>query len=152
MLQILVGPRQVGKTTAICRFPVRKYSPRAIRVRTSSPKLIVRNNALITALRGIPFEQTFLDRAFYGRLVENAVGAALINAEEDVFYWSDRDKEVDLIVQRGEDLLAIEITAGDGHPTPGLNIFRKRYPHAHTVRIGGANADLSVERFFEYGF
>ena len=38
--------------------PIRKYSQRAIRVRVSSPKLIVRNNALVTALRGVPFEET----------------------------------------------------------------------------------------------
>ena len=48
--------------------PIRKYSPRAIRVRASSPKLIVRNNALVTALRGVPFEETMKDRSFYGRL------------------------------------------------------------------------------------
>ena len=65
--------------------PVRKFSPRAVRVRTSSPKLIARNNALVTALRGVPFEATLKDREFYGRLVENAVGAALLNAGESVF-------------------------------------------------------------------
>ncbi|MBI5244160.1 MAG: ATP-binding protein [Elusimicrobia bacterium] len=131
--------------------PVRKYSPRAIRVRASSPKLIVRNNALVTALRGVPFDETLKDRAFVGRLVENAVGAALVNAEETVFYWSERDKEVDFIVQRGEDILAIEVTIGGGHPTPGLRIFLKRYPKTRAVRIGGSYADLSLEQFFEHG-
>ncbi len=90
--------------------PVRKYSPRAIRVRASSPKLIARNNAVVTALRGVPFEETVRDRPFYGRLVENAVGAAFLNAGDSVFYWSERkEKEVDFIVQRGKDLLAVEV-------------------------------------------
>lgn len=127
--------------------PVRKYSPRAIRVRASSPKLIARNNALVTALRGVPFEETLRDRTFYGRLVENAVGAALINAGETVFYWSERDKEVDFVVQRGTELLAVEVTAGDGHPEPGLKTFLNRHPDARPVRIGGAHADLSVDSF-----
>ena len=132
--------------------PIRKYSPRAIRVRASSPKLISRNNAIITAMRGVPFEETLRDRTFYGRLVENAVGAAMINAGETVFYWSERNKEVDFIVQRGQELLAVEVTAGDGHPTPGLKTFLQRYPEAKPVRVGGDRADFSVEQFLESGF
>ncbi|MBU2573275.1 MAG: ATP-binding protein [Elusimicrobia bacterium] len=132
--------------------PIRKYSPRAIRVRTSSPKLISRDNGLITALRGVPFEETLRDRPFYGRLIENAVGAALINAGETVFYWSERDREVDFIVQRGDDLFAVEVTTGAGHPTPGLKTFLRRYPTTRPIRIGGANADLSMEQFLKHGF
>lgn len=131
--------------------PVRKYSPSAIRVRMSSPKLIARNNAIVTALRGVPFEETLKDRPFYGRLVENAVGAAFINAGNSIFYWSERDKEVDFIVQRGRELLAVEVTAGDGHPAPGLETFLHRHPQARRVLIGGARADLSVEQFLERG-
>ncbi len=131
--------------------PIRKYSPRAIRVRTSSPKLIARNNAIVTALRGVSFEETLRDRTFYGRLVENAVGAAFLNAGEIIFYWSERDKEVDFIVQRGQDLLAVEVTAGEGHPTPGLKTFLNRYPETKPVLIGGVHADLSVEQFLERG-
>ena len=131
---------------------VRKYSPRAIRVRASSPKLIARDNGLISALRGVPLEATLKDRAFYGRLVENAVGAALLNAGETVFYWSERDKEVDFVVQRGIDLIAVEVTAGAGHPNPGLKTFLSRYPAAKPVRIGGAGSDLSVKQFLEHGF
>ncbi len=131
--------------------PIRKYSSRAIRVRASSPKLIARNNAIVTALRGVPFEETIGDRPFYGRLVENAVGAALLNAGEAVFYWSDRDKELDFVVQRGNDLLAIEVKTGYKRATEGLKTFQHRYPGARPVHIGGAHADLSVEQFLESG-
>ena len=131
--------------------PVRKYSPRAIRVRTSSPKLIARNNAIVTALRGASFEETLRDRTFYGRLVENAVGAAFLNAGDAVFYWSERDREVDFVVERGRDLLAVEVTAGEGHPMPGLKTLLNRYPDARPVVIGGAHSDLSVEQFLERG-
>ena len=99
----------------------------------------------------MPFDATLRDRPFYGRLIENAVGATLLNADESVFYWSDRDKEVDFIVQRGNDILAIEVTAGGGHPVPGLRTFQNRYPEARPVRIGGERADLSIEEFFTRG-
>ena len=116
--------------------PVRKYSPRAIRVRTSSPKLIARNNAIVTALRGVSFEETLRDRSVYGRLVENAVGATFLNAGEIVFYWSERDREVDFIVQRGQDLLAVEVTIGEGHPTPGLKTFSS-VPESYMTPVSG---------------
>jgi hypothetical protein len=131
--------------------PIRKYSPHAIRVRASIPKFIVRNNALVTALRNIPFDKAFEDRIFYGRLVENAVGAALINNEEKVFYWTERDKEVDFIVQRSQDILALEVKTGNDSHAPGLKTFLSRYPEAKPVRIGGRGADLSVEQFLESG-
>ena len=131
--------------------PVRKYSPRAIRVRASSPKLIARNNAIVTALRGVPFNDTLRDRPFYGRLVENAVGAAFLNAGDNVYYWSERDREVDFIVQRGNELLAVEVTTGGGHPTPGLKTFLRRYPEARPILIGGEHADMSLEKFLENG-
>jgi predicted AAA+ superfamily ATPase len=120
-------------------------------MKVSSPKLIARNNALVTSLRGIPMEETLRDRKFFGRLVENAVGAALLNDGESVYYWSDRDKEVDFVVQRGSNVFAIEVTTGDGHPTPGLDTFLRRFPGAKAVRIGGERADLSLEQFFRNG-
>jgi predicted AAA+ superfamily ATPase len=132
--------------------PIRKYSSRAIRVRASSPKLIARNNAIVTALRGVPFEETIKDRSFYGRLVENAIGAALINAGETIFYWSERDKELDFAVQRGNELLAIEVKSGHKSTAPGLKTFQHRYPEAKPIRIGGAHADFSVEQFLQSGF
>ena len=128
------------------------YSPRAIRVRASSPKLIARNNALVSALRAIPFEETLKDRPFYGRLVENAIGAAFINSGETVFYWSERDKELDFVVQRGKDLWAVEVKTGYKSKTVGLKTFQHRYPEAKPIRIGGADADFSVEQFLQSGF
>jgi predicted AAA+ superfamily ATPase len=130
---------------------VRKYSPHAIRVRASIPKFVVRNNALVTALRNIPFEQALKDRPFYGRLVENAVGAALVNDGEKVFYWSERDKEVDFVIQRSQEIIAVEVKAGQDSHTPGLKTFLNRYAEARPVRIGGSGADLSVEQFLLSG-
>jgi len=65
---------------------------RALR-RGSSPKLILWNNALVTGLGLTGFEEAREDRALWGRLVENAVGAHLLNnlqgAPYEVTYWRD---------------------------------------------------------------
>ena len=43
------------------------------------------------------------DREFWGRLVESAVGAHLANAAAagvcEVFYWRERNREVDFVVR-----------------------------------------------------
>jgi len=47
--------------------------------RGSSPKLIIRNNGLINAISGDSFKDSRNDYSWWGRLVENAVGAHLLN-------------------------------------------------------------------------
>ena len=54
-------------------------------------------------------------------------------------------------MQRGNELLAVEVTTGGGHPTPGLKTFLRRYPEARPILIGGEHADMSLEKFLENG-
>jgi hypothetical protein len=49
------------------------------RKRAASPKLVFWNNALVTAYLGSGFKQTRQDLPWWGRLVENAAGAHLLN-------------------------------------------------------------------------
>lgn len=48
-----------------------------------------------------------------GRLVETAVGAHLLaHAHQggfEVYYWRERDQEVDFVLQKGKRLLALEV-------------------------------------------
>ena len=61
-----------------------------------------------------PFERP--DAAAWGRLVETAVGAHLVNSGAPdgviVTYWRDRDREVDLVLERGSSVLASRSPAG----------------------------------------
>lgn len=86
-----------------------KYSGHVIRQRGSSPKLQVMNTALMTAQSDIGIEEALRDREFWGRLVESAVGAYLINCAIEqgfkVFYWRDRNQEVDFVISKGNKLL-----------------------------------------------
>lgn len=131
--------------------PLRKWSTHPIRVRNSSPKLIVRNNALVNAVRNIPPIETEKDSVFYGRLIENAIGANLINSGHELYYWNDRDKEVDFIIKMGNRLIALEIKSGRKGDSSSLKIFHSRYPTIEIVRIGGNEADMSIDAYFEKG-
>ncbi len=120
------------------------------RKRGSSPKLVLWNNALVNALGLRTFEQAASDPPWWGRLVENAVGAHLCNGlgsmEYGVTYWRDGKYEVDFVVERGGDIWAIEVKSGGPGDARGLERFRAAYPEAKTLMVGGPGIPL-VEFF-----
>jgi predicted AAA+ superfamily ATPase len=127
-----------------------KFSGRAARQRGSSPKLQVLNTALMSAQSGYSFEEAREDREFWGRLVESAVGAHLANAaatgECDVFYWRERNRDVDFVVRAGRALSAIEVKSGRIRDTPpGLAAFAAVFKPARKLLVGGDG--VSVEEF-----
>lgn len=93
-----------------------KYAGDEARSRGSSPKLQVLNTALMTAMSGLSPAEARADREFQGRLAESAVGAHLANAAASgacrVWYWRERNREVDFVVQAGRRLVSIEVKTG----------------------------------------
>ncbi len=120
------------------------------RKRGSSPKLILWNNALVNALSGRSFSDTLTDTIWWGRLVENAVGAHLCNSlnsvEYQISYWRDGNHEVDFVVTRGVDIWAIEVKSGQRGSSSGLTRFRQRYPEAKVLLVGAQG--IPLENFF----
>jgi hypothetical protein len=126
------------------------FSQGVHRKRGSSPKLILWNNALVNALSTRSFSDSIGDVIWWGRLVENAVGAHLCNnlnsVEYDVTYWRDGDHEVDFVIARGHDVWAIEVKSGRSGKTTGLSRFRVRYPNAKALLVGAQG--IPLEEFF----
>jgi hypothetical protein len=89
--------------------PLQKFSPEILRVRASSPKLIVLAQALVAAVQGRGPADLAADPERRGRYLENAVGAHLLAAGLEVFYWRDRDLEVDFVVRWHGRAMAIEV-------------------------------------------
>ncbi len=120
------------------------------RKRGSSPKLILWNNALVNALSTRSFADSLADTVWWGRLVENAVGAHLCNSltsvEYSVTYWREGDHEVDFVIARGRDIWAIEVKSGRSGKATGLTRFRDRYPEAQTLLVGAQG--IPLEEFF----
>ena len=128
---------------------LQKYAGGAARRRASSPKLAVLNTALMSAMSGLSFEQAQADRSFWGRLTESAVGAHLINAATatlQVFYWRDRNREVDFVVRDDPRLTAIEVKSGrDRGSQTGLVAFNQAFGPDRALLVGGDG--ISVEEF-----
>lgn len=126
------------------------YSRGHIRKRGSSPKLILWNNALVNALSSRTFHEATGDAMWWGRLVENAVGAHLCNSlpatEYGISYWREGDREVDFVVTRGTETWAIEVKSGRRGKLSGLERFRSKYPKAKTLVVG--DVGIPLERFF----
>lgn len=128
---------------------VNVYSAGVLRQRASSPKLLFWNNALPSALAGMPLGQARRRGDWWGRLVENAVGAHLVNqlpAGAQLRYWRDGDLEVDWVLERGAKLVALEVKSGAPKSTRGLPAFVQRYPRARALIIG--EGGIPLDTFF----
>ena len=128
---------------------LQKWSQGLARSRASSPKLIVWNNALITSLASLPYDQYRQRRELWGRLVENAVGAHLLNHSSPsvgVYYWRHRNDEVDFILEKGRNLLLIEVKSGLPKTSKGLDQLKKFVPKAKALIVGTGGVPL--EQFF----
>lgn len=119
-----------------------KYAGDAARQRGSSPKLQVLNTALMTATSGLSLPEARADREYWGRLVESAVGAHLANAAAagdcEVYYWRERNREVDFIVKAGRRLTAVEVKSGRAPLAhAGSAAFAQAFKVHRTLLVGG---------------
>jgi hypothetical protein len=118
-----------------------KWHGQALRRRASVPKWIVLNTALMTAIAGSSFSAWRNDATRWGRLTEAAVGAHLINSALgtgiEVYYWRERDREVDFVLHQANKLLAIEVKSGlfKGKHS-GLAAFVQQFPKARILLVG----------------
>ena len=150
--------QDAGNTTTIAHYlhllhgagflaGLQKFSGGALRRRASSPKLQVLNTALMTAREGTGIHQARQDQDSWGRLVESAVGAHLANAAAvgrcEVYYWRDRNREVDFVVRSGQRLVAIEVKSGRAPTTrQGMAAFSAVYKPDRTLLVGGGGIDI----------
>jgi len=81
---------------------VQKYAGQKVRLKSSSPKLLAMNRALMSANLRLPLDEAKRLPDFWGRLVETSVGASIANAARgrsfELSYWSSRNREVHFII------------------------------------------------------
>jgi predicted AAA+ superfamily ATPase len=129
-----------------------KYSHGQVRQRGSSPKLQVLNTALMSAQdhdHGSLAEARG-DGDHWGRLVESAVGAHLLNStfgtNISVTYWRERNHEVDFVLQQGKTVVGIEIKSGGRRQSlPGLEAFAREFKPRRQLLVGGQG--IALEEF-----
>jgi len=125
---------------------LQKYSGNLINIRRSSPRFMVFDTSLMVYATGTDRRRLLDNPADRGRLVESAVGAFLLarGKEEgfEVYWWRERNNEVDFVIKKGSKLTAIEVKSGRIKNVGGVLAFKESYPEANFLVIGSANEKL----------
>jgi len=124
-----------------------KFAGQKVRQRSSSPKLIVQNTALMTSLSQKTFQDAISDSEYWGRLVESTIGSSLINAikgtQIELFYWSSRNREVDFVLKKADSIIAIEVKSTARKTSlPGIEAFAKEFPVRKRLLVGSQGISL----------
>lgn len=117
-----------------------KYTGNIVKARSSSPKFQVFNNALLTTCLDLSFEKAIVDSTSWGRLVESAIGAHLINnrliGDYELYYWREGKYEVDFVLKKGSKLIGLEVKSGAKIQNNGMSVFAGKYGNAKVLLVG----------------
>lgn len=129
---------------------LQKYSVDMSRRKASIPKFQVYNNALKMVYNPLTFEQAIMDRKTWGHIFESAIGAYLVSQafvhRFNVYYWRERNDEVDFILQKKSSLVAIEVKSNAEKRTEGLEKFKQMFNPKSSFIVG--DGGISAEDFF----
>ncbi len=137
---------------------LQKFSIDMARRKASIPKLQVYNNALKMVYSPLTFEQAITDRKAWGHIFESGIGAYLVSQafvhRFEVFYWRERNDEVDFILRKKGSMVAIEIKSNAEKRTAGLDKFKEFFApqSSFIVGEGGINAEeflsMDIKKLF----
>ena len=128
---------------------LQKYANDNARKYNSVPKLMVYNTSLFSALSGTTFEKAFTTPRLWGRWVESAVGAHLLNLADEldgkVYYWREQNDEVDFVIEHNRQCVAIEVKSGRRTVNEGLSKFSAKFHPKYSFVVGSGG--IPVEEF-----
>ncbi len=138
---------------------MQKYANDNARKYNSIPKMMVYNTALLSALSNTTFEKTYITPKVWGRWVESAIGSYLLNKADGLdlrlYYWRENNDEVDFVIEKNKQCIAIEVKSGKRTINNGLSVFTNKFhpKHSFVVGSGGIPVEdfltLDIENLFE---
>jgi hypothetical protein len=158
--KILGQLKDVGNTTTLAHYlkllegagmikGIEKFSPSTIRQRASSPKFQVFNMALMSAQSTNQKNELIGKPEIYGRWVESAIGAHLLNQciteQINLYYWREANHEVDFVLQKGDKTIGIEVKSGRNKLSSGIPVFSQRFNPEKILLVG--REGIPVEEF-----
>lgn len=159
--KILGQLQDAGNTTTLANYlnllsqagllsGLEKFTGNRIRQRGSSPKFQVHNTALLSAQSPDTFKDILLKPNVWGRQVESAVGAHLINhgLSDDfrVSYWREGAQEIDFVLEKQGKVIGLEVKSGAraGYLS-GMAAFQKTFQPDRVLLI--SEGSLPWEEF-----
>jgi hypothetical protein len=159
--KILGELQDAGNTTTLAHYldllsgaglltGLQKFAQQPVRQKGSSPKFAVFNTALMTAQSTKTFIEAKSDPAYWGKLVESAVGAHILNSiretQIEAFYWREGDFEVDFVLRLGQSLTAIEVKSNrETFTRSAIDRFNSEYKPNRILLVG--DSGIPLEKF-----
>ena len=129
-----------------------KYASDNARRYNSVPKLMVYNTALFSVQSGMTFNKAYTTPKLWGRWVESAIGAYLLNQADEydyrLYYWREREDEVDFIIEYNKQCIAIEVKSGKRTSNEGLSVFRDRFHPVQSFVVGSGG--IPIDEFLSW--
>lgn len=130
-----------------CRKLTKAEEPIAVYEDLSSFKLYMADVGLLLMKSGISYETVLsgVGNVFMGAVTENYVAQQLAARGHALYYWESSGKaEVDFILQKGSDIVGLEVKKGENVKSRSLAVFRQAANPAYCIR-------LSLKNFGEAG-
>lgn len=119
---------------------IEKFSGNLVYKRSSSPKFQVHNSALISAQRVETFAEIKAMPNEWGRIVESAIGAHLINhavtGHFSLSYWREGNQEVDFVLEKGGKVIGLEVKSGGVQSRSGITVFKNKFDPFKILLVG----------------
>lgn len=129
-----------------------KYASDNARKYNSVPKLMVYNTALFSVQSGASFNKAYTTPKLWGRWVESAVGAHLLNQADEydykLYYWREREDEVDFVIEFDKRCIAIEVKSGRRTTNSGLSVFLEQFYPIHSFVVGSGG--IPIDEFLTW--
>ena len=127
-----------------CERVEQGFMPLSVYRDLASFKLYMSDVGLLTMKSGIS-QQAILSSGeignhFIGFVTENYVAQALANKRYGLYYWTSAGTaEIDFVLQKEDDIIAVEVKTGTNTKSKSLNMFVTKYKPAYSIRISSKN-------------
>ena len=75
-----------------------------------------------------------------GSVAENYVAQALVSNGYPLYYWtSEFMAELDFVIQKGEDIIGVEVKKGIKTRSKSLSLFVQKYSPSYSIRFSEKN-------------
>ena len=107
-------------------------------------KLYMSDIGLLTLKSRLPAEllvaENNEENDFMGSVTENYVAQAFTANKIPLYYWkNDNTAEVDFVIQKGVEVIPIEVKRGTNTRSKSMNIFANQYKSPYSIRISQKN-------------
>jgi predicted AAA+ superfamily ATPase len=125
-----------------CQRIEQARNPIAVYADLSSFKLYMSDVGLLVMKSGLPQQTILTDEAniFMGAVVENYIAQSLVANGYTLYYWtSNYSAELDFVIQKGSDMVGIEVKKSKSTKSKSLGEFIQKYKPSYSIRFSEKN-------------